>query len=143
MLFYLYFKFVFNFQYGLILIKCIGWNCRSLSVNKILYVNYLIESYKPAIFILCETWLSKLPTWLDKRFDIYKTVDSPHQGVWILARKGLVVKSFINNEPFIIAVQLVSKQGTFVIGTYLKEKSKSSDTRSATKPNSKNKKKIL
>ena len=43
-------------------LKCIGWNCRSLSVNKILYVNYLIESYKPDIFILCETWLSKPPT---------------------------------------------------------------------------------
>ena len=35
-----------------------------------------------------------------------------------------MVKSFINNEPFIIAVQLESKQGTFVIGTYLKEKEK-------------------
>ena len=103
-------------------LKCIRWNCRSLSVNKILYVNYLIESYKPDIFILCETWLSKPPTLLDKRFDIYRTVDSPHQGVWILARKGLVVKSYINNEPFIIAVQLESKQGTFVIDTYLKEK---------------------
>ena len=100
----------------------IGWNCRSLNMNKILFSNYLIEKYKPEWVIIWETWLNKDPTGIDRRYDIFRTQDANHQGVWILAKKNTVLKSYINEEPYIIAIELINK--TFIIGVYMKEDSK-------------------
>ena len=100
----------------------IGWNCRSLNMNKILFSNYLIEKYKPEWVIIWETWLNKDPTGIDRRYDIFRTQDANHQGVWILAKKNTVLKSYVNEEPYIIAIELINK--TFIIGVYMKEDSK-------------------
>ena len=102
---------------------CIGWNWRSLNINKILFTNYLIELHKPDWIILCETWLSKTPTGLDRRYDFFRTKDADHQEILILAKKGTISKTYINEEPYILAVELKNSK-TFIIGVYMKEEIK-------------------
>ena len=102
---------------------CIGWNWRSLNMNKIFFTNYLIELHKPDWIILCETWLNKTSTGLDRRYDFFRTKDADHQGVIILAKRGTVVKTYINDEPYILAVELKNNK-TFIIGVYMKEEIK-------------------
>ena len=98
---------------------CIGWNWRSLNINKILFINFLIEKYKSDWMIICETWLKEVPKGWDKRYETFRTKDTNHQGIWIITKKNIVCKSYINEEPFIIAVELINK--TFIIGIYMKE----------------------
>ena len=60
----------------------IGWNCRSLNRNKILYVNYMIKIYNPEFLFICEAWLDqKKPTLFDNRYEIFQTRFKTHQGV--------------------------------------------------------------
>ena len=98
----------------------VGWNCRSLTFNKELFINMLIEEHQLDLIILCETWLTRNPSIIDKRYDTFRTVDSAHQGVCIIAKRGTVRKSFINDESYLMAVELIYT-GTIVIGVYLKE----------------------
>ena len=55
--------------------------------------------------IIWETWLDKIPTLIDPDYEIYQTVFSKHQGVWILVRKGWAQKWYTKNEPYMIAIQ--------------------------------------
>ena len=75
--------------------------------------------------IICETWLDKVPTLIDSNYEVYQTIFSKHQGVWILARKGWTQRWYTNKEPYLIAIQ-TRNQGKehFVIGVYLKEEIK-------------------
>ena len=98
----------------------VGWNCRSLTFNKELFINMLIEEHQLDLIILCETWLTRNPSIIDKRYDTFRTLDSAHQGVCIIAKRGTVRKSFINDEPYLMAVELIYT-GTIVIGVYMKE----------------------
>ena len=75
--------------------------------------------------ILWETWLDKVPLLIDRNYDIYQTVYSKYQGVWILARKGSVEKVFTNNDPYMIAVQAKNAgKAHFAIRVYFKESEK-------------------
>ena len=105
------------------LIRCIGWNWRSLNMNKILFTNYLIELHKPDWVIINETWLNKTPTGIDKRYDWFRTKDADHQGVMIIAKKDTVLKAYMNDEPYILAVELNNSK-IFIIGVYMKEEMK-------------------
>ena len=75
--------------------------------------------------IICETWLDKVPTLIDSNYEVYQTIFSKHQGVWILARKGWAQRWYTSKEPYLIAIQ-TRNQGKehFVIGVYLKEEIK-------------------
>ena len=57
------------------------------------------------------------------RYDSFRTIDADHQGVLILAKKGTVLKTYINEEPYILAVELKDSK-TFIIGVYMKEEKK-------------------
>ena len=106
-------------------IPWVGWNWRSLNSRKILYINYLIEKINPEIIIICESWLDKKPSGLDKRYDIYQTGFAKHQGVWIMAKKNLVSKWFTSDNNWLLAVQWqINKHTYFVIGAYFKQNSK-------------------
>ena len=41
------------------LITMVGWNCRSLTQNKLLYTELLTETHNPDIFVITETWADK------------------------------------------------------------------------------------
>ena len=65
--------------------------------------------------------MDKTPWWIDKRYEIYQTIYSKHQGVWIIAKKNLVTRCFINENNCIIAVQWQEKEHTyFILGAYFK-----------------------
>ena len=98
----------------------VGWNYRLLTFNKELFINMLIEEYQLDLIILCETWLTRNPSIIDKGYDTFRTVDSAHQGACIIAKKGTVRKSFINDESYLMAIELIYT-GTIVIGVYMKE----------------------
>ena len=103
----------------------IGWNWRSLSKNKILYTNYLLETYKPDYIIIWETWLNNKPTQLDQNYEIYQTPFSKFQGVCIIAKKNTVNKIYINDKQYIIAIESRNKEHShFVIGAYFKQNMK-------------------
>ena len=57
------------------------------------------------------------------RYDSFRTIDADHQGVLILAKKETVLKTYINEEPYILAVELKDSK-TFIIGVYMKEEKK-------------------
>ena len=94
--------------------------------NKILYINYMIEEHNPDYLIIWETWCNEKPNMIDKRYEIFHTKFWRYQGVCIIARKDLVQKVYINDEPFLICIQVKRNKSTqFVIGAYLKENKKS------------------
>ena len=65
--------------------------------------------------------MEKRPTGLDRRYEIYQTVYSKYQGVYIIARRDLVKKWSINDNNWIIGVQCQDQNQTyFIIGAYFK-----------------------
>ena len=76
--------------------------------------------HSPDIIVLWESWITKTSIMIDKRYELHRTPDAVHHGVGILARKDMITKTYINDEPYIIAVQLNSKESIFVIGVYMK-----------------------
>ena len=57
---------------------------------------------------------------MDKRYDAYRTVDAPHQGVWIMTKKDLVKRCFKNDEPYMIALDM-NIPNTYLIGIYVND----------------------
>ena len=57
---------------------------------------------------------------MDKRNDVYRTVDAPHQGVWIMTKKDMVRRYFKNEEPYMIALEM-NIPNTYLIGIYVKD----------------------
>ena len=75
--------------------------------------------------ILWETWLDKVPTLIDPKYDLYQTTFSKYQGVCIITWKDWVQKCYINKEPYLIAIQTRNNNRPhFVIGAYFKEQMK-------------------
>ena len=103
--------------------KWIGWNSRSRTINKIIFTKYLLNEYNTDIMIICETWLDKDPTWLDTIYEIFSTWNTKLQGVWIITKKNMANKSYCNDEPYLIEIEL-KQRGTFIIGVYMKENMK-------------------
>ena len=83
-------------------LKIIGWNWRSLTMSKILYINYLIEIHNLDHIIIWETWLENKPTGINNLYEVFQTKYSKNQGVWIISRKNTTRKIYTNNEQFII-----------------------------------------
>ena len=74
--------------------------------------------------MIWETWLNKQPTTIDKRYDIHRTIDSDYQGVMILTKKNLAIKAYINEEPYIITVEIAYNETIFIIEVCMKEELK-------------------
>ena len=91
---------------------------------QILIMNHVIENLRPEYIVLWETWLNKKPTTIDTRYDIHRTIDADHQGVMILTKKNLVVKTYINEEPYLIAVEITYNETIFIVEVYMKEEKK-------------------
>ena len=72
--------------------------------------------------IICETWLTNIPTLIGPNYEIFQTTFSKHQGVWIILRKGWTQRWYTNKDPYMIAIQ-TKNQGKIhlVIGVYCKE----------------------
>ena len=105
--------------------KIIGWNCRSLTRNKILYINYLIETHNPDYFIIWETWLDSKPSFINQNYELYQTKFSRYQGVWIIARKNSINKIHINDEHYIIAIESkINGRTQIIIGVYFRQNNK-------------------
>ena len=100
------------------LITMVGWNCRSLTQNKLLYTELLTETHNPDIFVITETWTDKEITWR-RDYEWYQTTYSRYQGVWIMVKKNLTKKVYTNNEPYFIAIKVGNNQ-TYIIGAYFK-----------------------
>ena len=47
-----------------------------------------MNSENTGYVIICETWLTNIPTLIDPNYEIFQTAFSKHQGVWIISRKG-------------------------------------------------------
>ena len=84
----------------------------------------IIEDHNPECIVIWETWLNKKSTTIDKRYDIHRTIDSDYQGVIILTKKNLAIKAYINEEPYIITVEIAYNETIFIIGIYMKEELK-------------------
>ena len=72
--------------------------------------------------IICETWLTNIPTLIDQNYEIFQTTFSKHQRVWIISRKDWTQRWYTNKDPYMIAIQ-TKNQGKMhlVIGVYCKE----------------------
>ena len=84
----------------------------------------MIDKNNPDLLILWETWLSKQPSLIDKRYETHRTIDNKYQGVCIIAKRGMIEKTYMNNEPYILATQLAGVNKTIIIGVYMKETEK-------------------
>ena len=65
----------------------------------------------------------KDPTWLNTRYEILRTWNSKHQGLWIITMKNMIKKSYFNDEYYLIAIELILR-GTFIIRVFIEENTK-------------------
>ena len=92
---------------------------------KILYINYLIEIHNPDHIIIWETWLENKPTGINSLYEVFQTKYSKYQSVWIISRKNTTRKIYTNNEQFIIATEIKTREYPhFVIGVYFQQNEK-------------------
>ena len=110
-------------------LKIIGWNWRSLTMPKILYINYLIEIRNPDHIIIWETWLEDKPTGINSLYEVFQTKYSKYQGVWIISWNNTTRKIYTNNKQFIIATEIKTREYPhFIIGVYFQQKMKKKNT---------------
>ena len=64
----------------------IGWNCRSFTKDKQSYIEHITEDYKLDVVIIVET-LRKDEIKLLNDYEVYQTLNAPHQGICIIAKK--------------------------------------------------------
>ena len=91
-----------------------------MNFQKILAINYLIDEHRPNIMIIWETWLSKDPTGINQEYETFRTINWSSKGVCIICKRGIVEKSYTNDEPYLMAIKL-RQQDTYIIGVYMKE----------------------
>ena len=104
-------------------LKIIGWSWRSLTMSKILYINYQIEIHNPDHIIIWETWLENKPTGINSLYEVFQTKYSKYQGVWIISRKNTTRRIYTNNEQSIIATEIKTREYQhFIIGVYFQQK---------------------
>ena len=90
---------------------------------KILYINYFIEIHNPDHIIIWETWLENKPTGINSLYEVFHTKYSKYQSVWIISKKNTIRKIYTNNEQFIIATEIKTREYPhFVIGVYFQQK---------------------
>ena len=91
-----------------------------MNFQKKLAINYLIDEHRPDIMIIWETLLSKDSTEINQEYEAFRTINWSRKGVCIICKRGIVEKSFTNDEPYLIAIKL-RQQDTYIIGIYMKE----------------------
>ena len=91
-----------------------------MTTNKQRFIEYLTWKYRPNIIIIDETW-SKSEIKLLNDYDIFQTTEAPHQGVWLIWKKGLVKKVFKNKEPYFIAIQCLLNPNFIIVAFFKRD----------------------
>ena len=69
-----------------------------------------------------QVFSTNIPTLIDSNYEIFQTISSKHQGVWIIVRKGWTQRWYTIKDSYMIVIQ-TKNQGKIhlVIGVYCKE----------------------